>query len=503
MIAVLLTQARAFAEGDSLHVSLAAVDADHVAVTLHNDTDAPVTFLRWGSPFEAALTRDLFDISIADQGARAGFRGRLIKRIDPAPEDFTVLAAGGSVEAIVPVVSYYNLTTFGEYNVALNWPLQYRDDNGALLTKNIVAPAIVATLLPQPETRAAVAAGFSSCAADQQVTIQQAVDAAEQMAVEARDGLASLSTDGRQNSPRYKQWFGSYDETRFDLVLETFGRLANVVETESIQFDCRCDENGYFAFVFPSQPYDIYLCPAFWRASLVGRDSKAGTILHELTHFPEIQGTSDFAYSTAVVALAEDNPEQAVRNADSYEYFAENVPKLDIFNGVVFSVLEPGVEVSDFISSGQSSFYKVTGAEYVELFSDTGNANLEIYATAANEEVICSAASATASDRCDVSSEGTVYIGVKAQQDANYRLLADSEPVVTVQTGDPSDAGQPQEPVSDDPASSDNSTDPDATGNDDEGTGNDDEGTGAFSMWLLLLLAAGRLSQLARKQKVL
>ena len=493
-------QARAFADVDSLELSLATVDADHVAVTLRNNADTPVTFLRWGSPFDAALTRDLFNISVVGDTDRAGFSGRLIKRIAPVAEDFITLAAGDFVEAIVPVVRYYHLPTFGEYTVGLNWPLQYLDDNGALSTKNIAAPAIVATLLPQPDVSAAVAAGFSSCAADQQVTIQQAVEAAEQMAVEARDGLASLSDDGRLNSPRYQQWFGSYDETRFDLVLDTFDRLAGVVETESIQFDCSCDENGYFAFVFPSQPYDIYLCPAFWRASLVGRDSKAGTILHELTHFPQIQGTSDFAYSTAAIALAEDNPEQAVRNADSYEYFAENVPQLDIFNGVVFSVIELGVEVSNVIASGQSSFYKVTGAEYVELFSDTGNANLEIYATAANEEVICSAASTAASDLCEVNSGETVYIGVTALEDSNYRLLANNEPVVTVQTGDSTDSEDTVEPeLSEDPtseelASLDNLTDTDATGS-------TDGGGGAFSLWVMLLLAA-RLSSLTRSRKV-
>lgn len=41
--------------------------------------------------------------------------------------------------------------------------------------------------------------------------------------------------------------------------------------------------------------HTIYLGPAFWRASNKTRakDSKAGTILHELTHFKDIVGTTD------------------------------------------------------------------------------------------------------------------------------------------------------------------------------------------------------------------
>jgi peptidyl-Lys metalloendopeptidase len=62
----------------------------------------------------------------------------------------------------------------------------------------------------------------------------------------------------------------------------------------------------------------------FWDATtpLVGHDSKAGTIIHELSHL--VGGTGDKAYGTVnCSALAKSNPGKAVRNADSYEYFAE------------------------------------------------------------------------------------------------------------------------------------------------------------------------------------
>ncbi|KAF5384988.1 hypothetical protein D9615_001185 [Tricholomella constricta] len=55
----------------------------------------------------------------------------------------------------------------------------------------------------------------------------------------------------------------------------------------------------------------------------------AGTLIHESSHFTRNGGTNDYAYGhSAVKSLAISNPANAVRNADSHEYFAENNPTL-------------------------------------------------------------------------------------------------------------------------------------------------------------------------------
>ena len=86
-----------------------------------------------------------------------------------------------------------------------------------------------------------------------------------------------------------------------------------------------CDSNSpYYAYVFPRQPYRIYLGSAFWTAPMVGTDSKSGTLIHELSHFT-VLGTNDYAYGqTGAIDLALANPAQAIMNADSREYFVEN-----------------------------------------------------------------------------------------------------------------------------------------------------------------------------------
>jgi peptidyl-Lys metalloendopeptidase len=95
-----------------------------------------------------------------------------------------------------------------------------------------------------------------------------------------------------------------------------------------ITFDCKCKQN-YYAYVYPNQPYNIYLCRVFWQAPLSGTDSKAGTLIHEMSHFNVVAGTDDVVYGqTGARNLADTDPNAAITNADSHEYFAENTPPL-------------------------------------------------------------------------------------------------------------------------------------------------------------------------------
>ncbi|KAG8882653.1 hypothetical protein FRB99_004647, partial [Tulasnella sp. 403] len=92
-------------------------------------------------------------------------------------------------------------------------------------------------------------------------------------------------------------------------------------------YDCTCTDSGTYAYVYPDSPGYIYLCGAFWSAPNTGTDSRAGTIVHESSHFTNNGGTDDYVYGQAgAKSLAQSNPDQAIFNADSHEYFAENNP---------------------------------------------------------------------------------------------------------------------------------------------------------------------------------
>ena len=52
-------------------------------------------------------------------------------------------------------------------------------------------------------------------------------------------------------------------------------------------------------------------------------------MIHEASHYTANGGTSDYVYGqSGAKSLALSNPDQAVFNADSHEYFAENNPAL-------------------------------------------------------------------------------------------------------------------------------------------------------------------------------
>ena len=79
--------------------------------------------------------------------------------------------------------------------------------------------------------------------------------------------------------------------------------------------------------MYPTQPYKIYLCKVFWSAPAIGRDSKMGTLIHEMSHFNVVAGTDDYVYgATGAHSLALTDPVKAIDNADNHEYFAEDQP---------------------------------------------------------------------------------------------------------------------------------------------------------------------------------
>jgi peptidyl-Lys metalloendopeptidase len=111
-------------------------------------------------------------------------------------------------------------------------------------------------------------------------------------------------------------------------VTSHFNAITDAFTNAGITFDCGCKQN-YYAYVYPNQPYKIYLCKVFWQAPLTGTDSKAGTLIHEMSHFTVVAGTDDYVYGqTNAKNLAISDPNKAIDNADNHEYFAENTPAL-------------------------------------------------------------------------------------------------------------------------------------------------------------------------------
>lgn len=316
--------------------TLGASDEVAVVVTMTNNSAATAYLLRWQTPFDA-VEAPLFEITRDGQPVR--YLGRQVKRAAPGPGDWIALAPGASRSVRVELSALYQMGTTGAYSI------RYRDGALQLFGTPGGASALAATpsqaatvwiegRLPRGMLESAPApapsadgAGlsYSQCSNPQQQEITGAVQAAQAMATDA-EGYMQRKMPGL----RYTTWFGPVDAGRTATVARHFTAIREAFATKPVTVDCSCKES-YYAYVYPNQPYKIYVCNAFWSAPLTGTDSKGGTLVHEMSHFTVVAGTDDWAYGqSAAAALATSNPARAIDNADSHEYFGENTPQQNL-----------------------------------------------------------------------------------------------------------------------------------------------------------------------------
>lgn len=351
-IAALGMAAGAHAGSNGIKVSVAPEKAMHgasddvyVKVTLTNTSSAPQYVLKARTPFEG-LSAPLFEVT--RDGAKVAYTGALIKRGKPSQADYYVLKPGASHTVKVELSSLYDMSVSGDYAVRYrtaspdlflgngNGRANAAADIGELqsdtasfhiegrLPRGANSPIMEALKRPGSGEPAPVGLSYASCTASQQTTIASAVSAAKTMS----DGSVSYMARTTMG-PRYTKWFGTVTSARQSTVKSNFTAIKDAFYNKAVVVDCGCNQN-YYAYVYPTQPYRIYVCKAFWTAPMTGTDSKGGTLVHEMSHFNVVAGTDDHVYGqSGAASLAISDPDLAVQNADSHEYFAENTPALN------------------------------------------------------------------------------------------------------------------------------------------------------------------------------
>jgi peptidyl-Lys metalloendopeptidase len=300
-----------------------------VDVTVTNVSGHTVKVLKRYLP-EEELHAPLFNVTKED-GSAAHYVGPMVKWNKPTASDYVRLPAGASKTYRVDLSRLYQLGN-GRYAV------QFVGRDGAGASEASYKNSAPLTLWTSGRSEAVPAMAMDAagegthanisftggCTSSEQTTLTSAVDAAIDYSTESKAYMMG-SPSGTQ---RYTEWFGSFTQKRWDKVETHFKKIDSAFKTKAITLDCSCNSSAY-AYVYPNQPYKIYLCNAFWSAPMKGTDSKGGTLIHEMSHFDIVANTDDNAYGqSACRNLADNNPKAAVQNADSHEYFAENNPNL-------------------------------------------------------------------------------------------------------------------------------------------------------------------------------
>jgi peptidyl-Lys metalloendopeptidase len=333
--------------------SLGKSDDVVVKVTFTNTSGSPQYVLKSHTPFEG-VSAPVFEVTRDGQPVR--YMGKIVKRAAPTAADYYLLKPGASYTVKVELSSLYDMATTGDYAVRFHAASPQLFGDGASATQASAASVdaaggksagelqsdaaslwidgtrargsreetkSLAEMQAQSGMVTAASLSTTSCSSSQQSTIASALSAAQTYATNA-DAYMAKTTMGS----RYTKWFGTVNSTRVATIKSHYANIKSTLATKPINVNCGCTDSSY-AYVYPSQPYTIYVCNAFWSAPLTGTDSKAGTLIHETSHFTVVAGTDDWAYGqSAAASLAISNPTKAIDNADSHEYFSENNPAL-------------------------------------------------------------------------------------------------------------------------------------------------------------------------------
>ncbi|MES2858594.1 MAG: M35 family metallo-endopeptidase [Pseudomonadota bacterium] len=320
-----------------LRVSMFAANGG-VEVVLTNTSNKIARVPRYQLPL-GELEAKLFKVS--RDGQPVAYEGPMIKRGLPTASDFAILRPGESYRSVVQLSNAYDMRKSGTYTVTLASAMQHASlSDGSMLKTPRGLPLTLQSAplrmyasgkLPDPtkgkgKPGSGTQSGgvtFVGCDATQTSQLLTAVGSARGYAENAKGYLAA-GTQG----PRYTTWFGAYTASRYATASQHFVSIDSAMDQSGgqIKINCGCNQS-YYAYVYPTKPYEIFVCRAFWSAPNTGTDSRAGTLVHEMSHFDVVANTDDVVYGqTGAKNLASTDPDGALRNADSHEYFAENTP---------------------------------------------------------------------------------------------------------------------------------------------------------------------------------
>jgi len=309
----------------------------HVDVAVTNRCRTPVQVLRWQLPSDT-MSGSLFTVTRDDRPVR--YTGAIIKRAAPTAKDYVEIAAGATLNYKVELTGSYDFSKNGRYAIEFHSD-RGTHGSGAQSMHSAAATYLwtqgrnekldaaatdgeMATTMRTDVTATAASISYTgSCTSSQKSSLASAVTAATNYAVSSTNYLNGTPSA----TPRYTTWFGAYSSTRWATARDHFTKARNAFQGAALTLDCSCKDSGTYAYVYPTQPYKIYVCGAFWSAPMTGTDSKGGTLVHEMMHFNVIAGTDDWAYGqSAAKSLAKSSPTKALDNSDNHEYFAENNP---------------------------------------------------------------------------------------------------------------------------------------------------------------------------------
>jgi len=386
-----------------LQMNKQTLSTSQINVLVKNNSSTAIKVLKWNTILESKINDNLFEVKL--NGEKVQYLGRKVKRPLPKESDYINLFAGEEKHITIDLSKYYKMDKKGTYSInykgnfkfSLKESKFFKKGNFKQIFKNlkIRSKSVELSYTPKSSTtadsdiQAKVAPDYTLCDTSERNIINNAHDEAIRISQIASNDINNALNP--TSAPRYSQWFGSANSSRQSVVKNNFFKIYDALENKQVRFSCDCNENWY-AFVYPSEPYTIYLCNAYWSANATGTDSQAGTLVHEMSHFTVVAGTDDYVYGqTEAKNLAISNPSQAINNADNHEYFAENTPYLAM-DAVVNYTLSGFVTNSSSNSAISSALLTLTGNGVNQTTTSSSDGSYQFYNLSSGSYALSSSA---------------------------------------------------------------------------------------------------------------
>jgi hypothetical protein len=197
----------------------------------------------------------------------------------------------------------------------------------ALATLMLASLPLAAQGVKGAERQGPALSANGACTSEQRAIIRRAFGDARQM---TNASIASLTLEPEATRPHLERFFGTNPAGAIAKNFRAISRGLDERENR-VAYECnhaRACRGQTFAYVrWGGNAREVMgFCPTFFSAGRTGQDNQGGIVIHEMSHLA--LGTRDHAYQPrGAEALAKDDPAAAQMNADSYEYFAEFLPR--------------------------------------------------------------------------------------------------------------------------------------------------------------------------------
>lgn len=125
----------------------------------------------------------------------------------------------------------------------------------------------------------------------------------------------------------FGKWFGLVTKRKRDIILKRIRKALEVckdLRVSNFELDIESEDENLIGYVYSIKGCrpKIYVGVKFWKIENDSEKSRAGVIIHELSHLKDVGKTNDTTYGrNDSLTLATIYPNEALYNADSFEFF--------------------------------------------------------------------------------------------------------------------------------------------------------------------------------------